>query len=96
MPQDGESCERHHSDQEDDDDDDELDESDSDFFTRIEGVRDRLRVYALPFSAELEIPCSNGTYCSEEGECRPIEGNSILFLYSAIPVFHNSTTFGRD
>lgn len=78
MPSDGESCERrrHHSDEEDQDDDDgeELDDSDSDFYTRIEGVRDRLRVYALQFSAELEVPCSNGTYCSEEGECRPIRG----------------------
>lgn len=76
MPSDGESCERRHSNQEDQDDDDseELDDSDSDFFTRIEGARDRLRAFALPFSAELEVPCSNGTYCSEEGECQPIQG----------------------
>ena len=67
MPSDGESCERHqhHSNEKDqDDDEEELDDSDSAF----EGVRDRLRVYEL----QLEIPCSNGTYCSEEGECRPI------------------------
>lgn len=80
MPHDGESCERHRSNREDQDevddgdDDDELDESDSDFFTRIEGVSDRLRVYALPFSAETEVPCSNGTYCSDEGRCIPIQG----------------------
>ena len=78
MPGDGESCERrrHHSDEEDQDEDDseELDDSDSAFYTRIEGVRDRLRVYALQFSAESEVPCSNGTYCSEEGECRLIQG----------------------
>ena len=76
MPSDGESCERSRSNQEDQDEDnsEELDDSDSAFFTRIEGVRDRLRVYALPFSAESDIPCSNGTYCTEEGECRPIQG----------------------
>ena len=77
VPGNGESCERHRSSQEDQDgdDDDELDESDLDFFTRIEGVRDRLRVYALPFSAESEVPCSNGTYCSDDqGQCLPIQG----------------------
>ena len=78
MPRDGESCEqrRHHSDEENQDGDDgeKLDDSDSAFYTRIEGVRDRLRVYALQFSAESEVTCSNGTYCSEEGECRPIQG----------------------
>ena len=90
MPGDGESCERgrRHSDEEDQDDDDgeELDDSDSAFYTRIEGVRDRLRVYALQFSAELEVPCSNGTYCSEGGECRPIRGeldiiNHQIYFY---------------
>jgi hypothetical protein len=76
VPSDGESCERGQSNQEDQDGDgsEELDDSDSAFYTRLEGVRDRLRVYALQFSAESEVPCSNGTYCSEEGECRPIQG----------------------
>ena len=76
MPSDGDSCERRRSNQEDQDGDDseELDDSDSAFFTRIVGIRERLHDYALRFSAESDIPCSNGTYCSEEGECRPIRG----------------------
>ena len=75
VPRDGEPCKQHRSDQEEEEeDDDELDQSDSGFLSRIEGVRDRLRVYALTLSAESEVPCSNGTYCSKEGECRPVHG----------------------
>lgn len=77
VPVDGESCERNRFSEEEADDDEsdrELDESDSGFFNRVGGASDRLRIFALPRSAESHVPCSNGTYCSEEGECRPIIG----------------------
>ena len=77
MPRDGDPCERRRSDQgdqDDDDNDEELDDSDLDFFTRIEGATERLRTFSLRFSAETGVPCSNGSYCSEQGQCLRIEG----------------------
>ena len=66
---------------EDEDDDDyaeEQDDDDRDFFTRIEGAEDRLRIFSLQTSSEIEIPCAEGFRCSDQGSCTMIEGTNVM------------------
>lgn len=52
----------------------ELDENDFDAFSHIEGVIDRLRIFALQIISELKVPCTGGSLCSDEGKCTEIPG----------------------
>ena len=74
VPHVGDSCERRHADQEDEDDDNDVEELDDSGFTHIEGASERHRAFTLQYSAETEVPCLNGSYCSNQGQCLPIEG----------------------
>ena len=84
-PRDGEKCERR-ADGGYEAGEEELEDSD---FYFIEGILDRLRIFDLQFSAETELPCSDGSYCSNESICRPIDGElhiSIIICIKRIPL----------
>ena len=56
----------------------ELDENDHDFFSHTERAVERLLVFSLQISAEIELPCSDGYRCSSEGQC--VEASGITNL----------------
>ena len=64
--------------------DDEEDDGDDHygFFSLIQGALDRLRVYSLRVSIEIEVPCSDGTTC-EQSRCVAVSGiDTNLALYT--------------
>lgn len=107
MPSTGEPCEHEHvrhritaaaavggGSEDNEETEEELDENDFDTLSHIEGALDRLRVFALSVSGQLEVPCRAGAHCSGEGRCVQVSGTKTLNMcnHSHLPriqAFHS-------